>query len=89
MRDIIKIMDEMIPYATNKENFSDKVEKLKKSVWYTAPENLGLRWRQLHDYMCDDIPENEEDWTEDNYKIVSVFTGMSVADLKKDLKNFL
>lgn len=54
------------------------------SVCFSAPELLSMWWDEVHDTLCNHIPEiPNEEW---QFKVLSIFSTKSVEELKEIFK---
>jgi len=42
-----------------------------------------MRWNELHAVMMESLPSDLSQWTEDNWKMVSVFTTKPIEELRR------
>ena len=73
MRKISEVVKEMQKYTQNEE-FIRLSNKVVQDSLFTAPESMWMRWNELHAVMMESLPSDLSQWTEDNWKMVSVFT---------------
>jgi len=51
---------------------------------YKAPEQT-IQWVRTHETLLKHIPKPTEEW---HFKVLSIFSTMSVEDIKKDVNDF-
>ena len=58
MRNISDVITKMQDIALGNDGpVFDSLEHVKKSAMFTAPEQMYVRWEQIHDIICDKFPE--------------------------------
>lgn len=70
MRDLIVVADKIIEIIQNKCTFDKdevdrivtKIEDVKSSYLYSAPELYYLRWNSLADILCDNFNPDNSEW---------------------------
>lgn len=82
MRDISVVAEQMKKYIENNDDVIE-IDKILKSAIFTSPESMYLKWNQLHEVMTTCLPDNNKDFTEDHWILVSIFTGRTIEELKK------
>lgn len=82
MRKISEVVKEMQKYTQNEE-FIRLSNKVVQDSLFTAPESMWMRWNELHAVMMESLPSDLSQWTEDNWKMVSVFTTKPIEELRR------
>ena len=80
MRDIFKVLEQIKDVLKENEEYGEieaNIEKIKHSLRFKAPEDV---WNYVYDRLIVDfIPPK----TEIDYKVLSIWTTKSVAELKE------
>lgn len=84
MRDLTKVIDEMLPYV-EKEELKVGLERVKKDLFFRAPERIVESWDEVSILLGTIIPNPTE--TEKTLKIASIFTTRTEQQIKDDWEN--
>lgn len=86
MRNIIEVANQLKGMFVSMEAKAD-IERVIKSVQYTSPETMYLRWNQLQEAVFDNLPEDEKQWNDHEISIVSAFSTVPVEKIKKEISS--
>lgn len=80
MRNIIDVINELYIHST-KEDFKGRLNSIKDSALYTAPEAMYIRWDSLALALSTDYPNPFEN--EESEKLVSTFMNITIEELRE------
>lgn len=78
--EVIEKMIETLPLG--KRDFREDLEWNYEDAFYKAPEE-NIQWRRTQETLIKHIPNPTQDW---EFEILSIFTTLSVEELKKTVK---
>lgn len=85
MRNLHDVINKMIEKSKSDE-LNESLLKIKRSIDFTAPELMNIRWNQVHMVMTSFTLTNqgkpEHYW---QYEVISVFSTRSVEEIKSML----
>lgn len=80
MRRLEDIIDQMIAVTTN-DDLINGLSRVKYEASYTAPEVMGIRWRQAYELLCEYFPNPLE--TDESISIFCIFAKLDKDELIK------
>lgn len=82
-RNINEVIDQILNLVPEDKKAS--LERIKRSVLYSAPELIPLKWLELQYVINEMIPYPPcVNW---HYKVVAIFTNKPLKKLEKNLNN--
>lgn len=66
------------------EDMNAALQRVQKDIGFTPPELMHVRWNEVHDVLSDYIGFHpRSDW---QIKIWSIFTGLTIDEIKAKIK---
>jgi hypothetical protein len=88
IEDVLKEIIGLIPQTEENKDIIFDLNKVIKDSWFTAPEVMSIRWNQAYNFIMNYLFENREYIKEDRIdlgiRILSIFSGNSEEDIRKD-----
>ena len=86
MRNLITLIDEMLREIPAKEEYLiESLKDIQDSQRYRAPEDM-LGWQMVSEELQNlDLKPKSANW---KYKICSIFSTMTVEEIRKEVKEF-
>ena len=87
MRNLEEVIDKIIDQQLDIEKdkvLINELNRIKVDIMYTAPEVMGIRWRQTYSLLMNSL--NLKSTNEKAIKIFSIFSGNSEESIIEQLK---
>jgi len=90
MRSLVIVLVNILRYIPEEEReLISKLNSIRESAMYSAPEMMGLHWNRTHKIICDNMwDEITNDITVKHYwqlEVLSIFSTRSIDELEKAL----
>lgn len=87
IKDVIKLIGNSVVTSEKSDEFQDSLDRILKKLFFTAPEAMYLRWDELQDVIFEYLPRSMLEWTDEDIKIVLLFSGKSEEFIKNDIES--
>jgi hypothetical protein len=83
MRQLSDIIEQMLVKVPENHILYNELVRFAGNLGFTAPEMMGLKFRQMHEILSDEIGMNPNEWT-DSWKFDVIRIWMDKPDLSDD-----